>query len=81
MAPSTLCVVQANCPRCGAALAADAVECPTCAYADVEEIAVLEAQPPGEIRRATPEPSSVPRVLAGLAILVVVVAAIFAALR
>ena len=73
----------AHCPRCGAELPADTVECPICAYGDVEDIVLLEAQTP---RPASPEPptmspSSLPRVLAALAILIVVVVAIFAALR
>jgi hypothetical protein len=83
--------VQAHCPRCGAELAADATECPTCAYGEVEEIVLLEAQPPGargyggapreEQGPAPAKPSVLPRVLAALAILVVVIVAIFAALR
>jgi len=75
--------VVAHCPRCGAGLPADTVECPTCAYGDVEDIVILEAQPPGPARPEPPAatPSSLPRVLAALAILIVVIVAIFAALR
>ena len=80
--------MQRHCPRCGAELAADATECPTCAYGDVEDIVLLEAKAPGsrgapreEQGAAPPTPSALPRVLAALAILVVVIVAIFAALR
>jgi hypothetical protein len=79
-------LVQAQCPRCGAALPADAAECPICAYGDVADIVLLEAQAPGAPRPAPAEPpppntTALPRVLAAVAILVVVVVAIFAALR
>jgi hypothetical protein len=76
-------LVQRQCPRCGAELTADATECPTCAYGDVEEIVFVEAHRPD----APPQPapvanqSTMPRVLAALAILVVVIVAIFAVLR
>jgi hypothetical protein len=73
--------VEGTCPRCGAELTADATECPTCAYGEVEEIVLLEAQAPGAPRSAPAKPSALPRVLAALAILVVVIVAIFAALR
>jgi hypothetical protein len=88
---STLGVVQPHCPRCGAELTADATECPTCAYGDVEDIVFVEAQPTGareyggpprETQRPAPvNPSPLPRVLAALAILIVVIVAIFAVLR
>lgn len=73
--------MQGNCPRCGAALTADTTECPVCLYGDVEEIVLLEAQPPRPSPPAPPRPSVLPRVLAALAFLVVVIAVIFAALR
>jgi hypothetical protein len=63
------------------ALPADATECPVCTYGDVEEIVLLEAKPPGAARSKPAGPSPGPRVLAGLAILVVVIAVIFAAVR
>jgi hypothetical protein len=72
--------VEAHCPRCGALLTADATECPTCAYGEVEDIVLLEAQAPEQPRPAPANPSPMPRVLAALAILVVVIVAI-AALR
>jgi len=62
-------------------LTADATECPVCAYSDVEEIVLLEAQRPGAPAPATPHRSPLPRVLVALAILIVVIVAIFAALR
>jgi hypothetical protein len=71
----------ADCPRCGAGLAADAAECPVCAYGEVEEIVILEAQPPGPLRPEPADPSSLPRVLAAVAFLIVVIVVIFAALR
>ena len=70
-----------HCPRCGAELAADATECPTCAYGEVEDIVLLEAQAFGAPRQTPANPSPLPRVLAALAILVVVIGAILAALR
>jgi hypothetical protein len=73
--------VQPHCPRCGAELTADATECPTCAYGDVEDIVFVEAQPTGAPGPAPVNPSPLPRVLAALAILVVVIVAIFAVLR
>jgi hypothetical protein len=74
--------VLAHCPRCGAELPVDTIECPTCAYGDVEDIVLLEAQSPRPVRPEPPAtPSSLPRVLAALAILIVVIVAIFAALR
>jgi hypothetical protein len=73
--------VEAHCPRCGAELTADATECPVCAYAEVEDIVLLEAQAPGAPPPAPANPSPLPRVLTALAILVVVIVAIFAALR
>ena len=73
--------MEAHCPRCGAELTADATECPTCAYGDVEDIVFVEAQPTGVPRSAPVNPSPLPRVLAALAILVVVIVAIFAVLR
>lgn len=73
--------MQATCPRCGAALAADAAECPVCAYGDVEEIVLLEAQRPGPAPGEPRRTSALPRVLAGLAILIVVIAVISAAVR
>jgi hypothetical protein len=73
--------VDRHCPRCGAGLAADATECPTCAYGEVEDIVLLEAQAPGAPRQPAADPSPLPRVLAAVAILVVVIGAIFAALR
>ena len=72
--------MQAQCPRCGAVLAVDATECPVCAYGDVEEIVLLEAQPPGMPPPAKPGPSALPRVLAAVAFLGVVIVVIFAAL-
>ncbi|HEV3363993.1 MAG TPA: zinc-ribbon domain-containing protein [Acidimicrobiia bacterium] len=72
--------MQAHCPRCGAELSSDATECPVCAYGDVEEIVLLEAQRPGVPPPATPGPSAVPRVLAAVVFLVVVIVVIFAAL-
>jgi hypothetical protein len=72
--------VQAHCPRCGAELSPDATECPVCAYGDVEEIVLLEAQPPGLPPPATSRPSAVPRVLVAVVFLVVVIVVIFAAL-
>jgi hypothetical protein len=72
--------VQAHCPRCGAELTADAAECPTCAYSDVEDIVLLEAQATGSPLPAPVDPSPLPRVLVALAILVVVIAAIIAVL-
>jgi hypothetical protein len=91
MAPSTLWIVQRQCPRCGGELTADATECPTCAYGDVEDIVLLEAQAPGlrgyggippeQQRPSAGNPSRLPRVLAALAILVVVIVVIFAVLR
>jgi hypothetical protein len=73
--------VQGPCPRCGAELTADTTECPVCAYGDVEEIVLLEAQRPGSFPdEPTGGRSALPRVLAGLAILVVVIVAIFAVL-
>ena len=50
-------------------------------YGEVEEIVLLEAQPPGAPRSEATGASPVARVLAGLAILVVVIAVIFAAVR
>lgn len=73
--------MQANCPRCGAALTADTTEWPVCAYGDIEEIVLLEVQRPGTARPAPRPPSPLPRVFAGLTILVVVIAVISAALR
>jgi hypothetical protein len=73
--------VEAHCPRCSAELPADAVECPICAYGDVEDIVLLEAQSPLTPRPEPADPSPLPRVLAALAFLVVVIAAIFAAVR
>jgi hypothetical protein len=73
--------VEARCPRCGAELPADAVECPTCAYSEVEEIVLLEARTPGAVRPQPPNPSALPRVLTALAFLVVVIVVIFAAVR
>lgn len=73
--------MQGSCPRCGVGLPADATECPVCAYGDVEEIVLREAQPAAAARFDPVGPSPVPRVLAGLAILVVVIAVIFAAVR
>lgn len=81
MTPSSLWSVEARCPRCGAELSADAVECPTCAYGDVEEIVLLEARPPVAPHSEPADASPLPRVLAALALLVVVIAAIFAAVR
>jgi hypothetical protein len=78
---STLSFVEARCPRCGAELPADAVECPTCAYGDVEDIVLLEAKPPIAPRSEPTASSALPRVLAALAVLVVVVAVIFTAVR
>lgn len=72
--------MQAQCPRCGTELAADATECPVCAYGDVEEIVLLEAQRPGLPSPAKPGPSALPRVLAAVGFLVVVIVVIFAAL-
>jgi len=72
--------VQGPCPRCGAELTADATECPVCAYGDVEEIVLLEAQRPGSLPSEPSGRSPVPRVLAVLAILVVVIVAVFAVL-
>jgi hypothetical protein len=72
--------VEAHCPRCGAGLAADAVECPVCAYGEVEEIVILEAQPPGTSRSEPGSPSTIPRVLVAVAFLIVVIVVI-AALR
>ena len=73
--------MQPHCPRCGAELPADAAECPTCAYGDVEDIVILEAQAPGLPRPEPIPPSSLARVLVLLAFLVVVIVVIFAALR
>jgi hypothetical protein len=73
--------VDARCPRCGAELAADATACPTCAYGEVEDIVLLEAQAPGVARQTPATSSPLPRVLAAVAILVVVIGAIFAVLR
>jgi hypothetical protein len=78
---STLWVVQAQCPRCGAALTADAAECPICAYGEVEDIVLLEAQALGTPAPGAAGRSPLPRLLAWAAFLVVVIAAIFAALR
>jgi hypothetical protein len=75
-------VVEARCPRCGAELTADAAECPICAYGEVEEIIILEAQAPGAAPAGpAASPSVLPRVLAALAFLVVVIVVIFAAVR
>ena len=71
----------AHCPRCGTELTADATECPTCAYGDVEEIVILEAQQPGPPPAPTAGPSALSRVLAALAILVVVIVVLFAIAR
>ena len=73
--------MEGRCPRCGAEVTADATVCPTCAYGEVEEIVLLEAQPPRAPNPVPGNPSPLPRVLAALAILVVVIGAIFAALR
>jgi hypothetical protein len=62
-------------------LAADSAECPTCAYGEVEDIVILEAQPLEGSRPDGDGQSAVPRILALLAFLVVVIAVIFAALR
>ena len=78
---STLWFVQSPCPRCGAELTVDATECPVCAYGEVEEIVILEVQPPGAPRPAVAGPSALPRVLVALAFLVVVIVVIFAAVR
>jgi hypothetical protein len=73
--------VQGPCPRCGADLTADATECPVCAYGDVEEIVLLEAQRPGFPNTERPGQLPGPRVLAAVAILVVVIVAASALLR
>lgn len=73
--------MEAHCLRCGAELPADAVECPTCAYGDVEEIILLEAQSPMTVQPQPASPSALPRVLAALAFLVVVSVVVFAAVR
>lgn len=78
---SSLWFVEARCPRCGADLPADAVECPTCAYGEVEDIVLLEAQSPFPPHAEPAHPSALPRVLAALAFLVVVSVVIFAAVR
>jgi len=78
---SSLWFVEANCLRCGAQLPADAVECPTCAYGDVEDIVILEAQSPIAPRPEPADSSALPRVLAALAFLVVLSVVIFAAVR
>ena len=73
--------MEARCPRCGTELPADAVECPTCAYGDVEDIVILEAQATGS---APPQPvksSALPRILVALTFLIVVIVVIFAAVR
>ena len=62
-------------------LTADATECPTCAYGDVEDIVFIEAQRTGAPRPGPLNSSPLPRVLASLAILVVVIVATFAVLR
>jgi hypothetical protein len=74
-------VVEARCPRCGTELTADAAECPTCAYGDVEDIVLLEAQASGTVPPPAVNSSTLPRVLAALAFLVVVIVVIFAAVR
>ena len=74
--------MEARCPRCGSELPADAAECPICAYGEVEEIIILEAQAPGAAPAGpAARPSALPRVLAALAVLVVVIVIIFAAVR
>ena len=72
--------VQAHCPRCGAELTADTADCPVCAYGEVEDIVILEAQAPGVARPEPDSPNSSPRVLVPIAILIVVLVVIFAAL-
>lgn len=74
-------VAEARCPRCGAELTADTAECPTCAYGDVEEIVLLEAQASGMAPPPAANASTLARVLAALAFLVVVSVVIFAAVR
>jgi len=73
--------VDARCPRCGTELPADAVECPTCVYGDVEDIVILEAQAPGPPPPRPVGPSPLPRVLAAATFLIVVIVVIFAAVR
>ncbi|MEW6474628.1 MAG: hypothetical protein AB1679_20435 [Actinomycetota bacterium] len=73
--------MQASCPRCGAGLTDDAAECPVCAYGDVEEIVLLEAQRPGFPPPPPAGSSLMARVLTALAFLVVVIVVIFAAVR
>jgi hypothetical protein len=72
-------VVEGRCPRCGAQLTADAAECPTCTYGDVEDIVLLEAQASGMVPSRVSATSSLPRLLGLLAFLVVVIVVIFAA--
>ena len=74
-------MVEARCPRCGAELPADAAECPTCAYGEVEDIVLLEAQASGLVPPPEADSSTLLRVLAALAFLVVVIVVIFAAVR
>ena len=67
-------------------MTADTTDCPVCAYGDVEEIVLLEAQPAGPLRPSPPDPSPpdpspIARVVAALAILIVVIVVISAALR
>jgi hypothetical protein len=62
-------------------LTADTAECPTCAYGEVEDIVILEAQPLAPLAHPAEGRSSIPRILALLACLVVVIVVIFAALR
>jgi hypothetical protein len=74
-------VVEGRCPRCGAELAADAAECPACAYSDVEDIVLLEAQASGMVPPPVAATSTLPRLLGLLAFLVVLIVVIFAAVR
>ena len=73
--------METRCPRCNTPLPADAVECPTCAYGDVEDIVLLEAQAPGAARPQPVKSSALPRILAATALLIVVMVVIFAAVR
>jgi hypothetical protein len=61
-------------------MTADTVACPVCAYGEVEDIVILEAQAPGLARPEPVSRNSFPRVLIPLAILIVVLVVIFAAL-
>ena len=72
--------MQAHCPRCGAELTADTADCPVCAYGEVEDIVILEAQAPDLPRPEPVDPKAVPRVLVPIALLIVVLVVIFAAL-